>query len=133
MSGTMAVRLQAARPLPVRHVGRVRHTEVVMASMESGERSLGFECVEALHALSRLLASIEAEGGLTDVTREAASTAAAAVGRAARLLATAGEEYDWRRRVEEQLAAVRAEVRELERRHGDMYRAMQEQEEWPAG
>lgn len=104
-----------------------------MASLESEDRSLGVECGEALHALSRLLACLEAERGLADATREAASTAAAAAGRASKLAATVGDEYDWRRRMEEQVAAVRAELRELERRHGDLYRTMQEQEEWPAG
>ena len=104
-----------------------------MVSLGVGGRSQGVEYAEALRALTRLLAALEGERQLSDATREAASVAAAAVGRAAKHVAVAGTDQDWRRRVDEQLVEARTLGRELEHRVGEMYQAMQEQEEWPAG
>jgi hypothetical protein len=104
-----------------------------MATQEAGGRSLGVECMEALSALSRLLSQLEGERQLSDTTREAASLAAEAAGRASGLAASVGEEFDWRRRMEGRLAETRDAARDLERRVGEMYRAMHEREEWPAG
>jgi hypothetical protein len=104
-----------------------------MISQEAGSRSLGAECVEALSTLSRLLARLEGERQLSDATREAASIAAEAAGRASSLAGIVGDEFDWRRRMEGRVAETRDAARDLERRVGELYRAMQEQEEWPAG
>ncbi|MGD8278131.1 MAG: hypothetical protein PVH00_08900 [Gemmatimonadota bacterium] len=104
-----------------------------MATQEAGGRSLGVECIDALNALSRLLARLEGERQLSDSTREAAAFAAEAAGRASRLAATVGEEFDWRRRMEGRMAETRDAARDLERRVGELYRAMHEQTEWPAG
>jgi hypothetical protein len=103
-----------------------------MDTQEAGGRSLGVECIRALDALSRLLAQLEGERQLSDSTREAASIAAEAAGRASGLAASVGEEFDWRRRMEGRMAETRDAARDLERRVGELYRAMHEQTEWPA-
>jgi len=103
-----------------------------MTTQDAEGRSLGVECMDALDALSRLLARLEGERQLSDTTREAAALAAEAAGRASRMAASVGEEFDWRRRMEGRMAETRDAARALERRVGELYRAMHEQTEWPA-
>ena len=104
-----------------------------MAALEAGSRAHGAEYPEAMYAVARLLASLETERSLSDLTREAASVAASATGRAAKAAAAIGTDMEWRRRMEEQMGEARETIRELEHRVAEMYKAMQEQEEWPAG
>lgn len=104
-----------------------------MTSLDERDRSLEAGFVDAMHAMTRVLTALEGERRMSDATREAAAVAATLTGRAARQAAAIGGELDRHRRTEDQLRQIRAQVTELELRVGELYRTMQEQEEWPAG